>query len=232
MSKDAYWFRHDSTAGRAIKMRKMSHIYGHWGKGVYWDVIEILRDQKTYKFESDESSLQLLCDLIGCKDDSKFISWFNDCVRLELFKVEENMFFNEPLTENMKKWDSNKANGGKGGRPKKNPNHNPIETQTITQSKPYTEQKNTEEKKTEEESILDLMQTLNNLVNSQWLDGVAKRNGLKQPTIKKLFKEFGNLQLDNQKDYETEKELKSHFANWIRKKDLVTIKMNQPNPIK
>ena len=77
MSKDAYWFKHDSTAGRGIKMRKMTHIYGHWGKGIYWDVIEVLRDQKNYRFESDESSLQLLSDLIGCKDQIKFINWFS-----------------------------------------------------------------------------------------------------------------------------------------------------------
>ena len=48
--KDSYWFKHDSTAGRGLKMRKMAHIYSHWGKGIYWDVVEILRDQDCYRF--------------------------------------------------------------------------------------------------------------------------------------------------------------------------------------
>ena len=141
IKKDSYWFRHDSTAGRALKMRKMAHIYGHWGKGIYWDVCEILRDNENYSFESDESSLQMLSDLIGCKDDNKFISWYNDCIKYELLKEEDNYFFSPALSESMKKWDSSKANGSKGGRPKKtesitqikpkdNPNDNPTETIT------------------------------------------------------------------------------------------------------
>jgi hypothetical protein len=117
MAKDSYWFRHDSTAGRGLRMRKMAHIYGHWGKGVYWDVIEILRDQSNYSFNSDDSSLQLLSDLIGCKDDVKFISWFRDCIRLDLFKMESENFYSEVLCENMERWEKSKDDGSKGGNP-------------------------------------------------------------------------------------------------------------------
>lgn len=117
--KDSYWFRHDSTAGRALKMRKMAHIYGHWGKGIYWDVCEILRDQENYSFESDESSLQMLADLIGCKDDNKFISWFKDCLKYGLLEDENGYFFSPALTKNMENWETKKSNGSKGGRPTK-----------------------------------------------------------------------------------------------------------------
>ena len=113
MAKDSYWFKHDSTAGRGLRMRKMAHIYGHWGKGIYWDVIEILRDQSNYCFDADDSSLQMLCDLIGCKDEAKFLNWFKDCTRFELFKTQENKFFSEVLCENMQKWETKKVNGGK-----------------------------------------------------------------------------------------------------------------------
>ena len=84
--KDSFWFRHDCTAGRALKMRKMAFVYGHWGKGIYWDVIEILRDQEKYRYSSDEFDLRMLCDLIGCKDESKFLNWFNDCLKFELLE--------------------------------------------------------------------------------------------------------------------------------------------------
>lgn len=132
MAKDAYWFKHDSTAGRGLRMRKMAHIYSHWGKGVYWDVIEILRDQSNYCFDSDDSSLQMLADLIGCKDESKFLSWFRDCIKFELFIIQENKFFSEVLCVNMEIWESKKGNGSKGGRPKKTESI----TETITESKP------------------------------------------------------------------------------------------------
>lgn len=130
--KDSYWFRHDSTAGRGLRMRKMAHIYGHWGKGIYWDVIEILRDQSNYVFDSDDSSLQMLCDLIGCKDESKFLNWFNDCVKFELFIVANGKFFSEVLCKNMANWENKKYNGSKGGRPLKTE----TITETITKTKP------------------------------------------------------------------------------------------------
>ena len=113
MAKDSYWFKHDSTAGRGTRMRKMAFIYGHWGKGIYWDVIEILRDQSGYKFELDDESLRLLADLIGCKDEAKFINWFNDCVRLDLLQTDENHFFSLVLLENMGVWETKKGNGSK-----------------------------------------------------------------------------------------------------------------------
>jgi len=145
MKKDAYWFKHDSTSGRGLRMRKMAHIYGHWGKGVYWDVIEILRDQSNYSFDADDSSLQMLADLIGCKDESKFITWFRDCVRLELFNLQENKFNSCVLCENMVIWENKKHNGSKGGRPKI--------TETIT--KPITKTKANRNHKIIEENRIE-----------------------------------------------------------------------------
>ena len=83
-NKDSYWFRHDSSAGRGLKLRKIAYIYGHWGKGVYWDVVEILRDSATYTHSSDEFDLKMLADLIGCKDDEKFLEWYQNCIKFNL----------------------------------------------------------------------------------------------------------------------------------------------------
>lgn len=147
--KDSYWFRHDSTAGRGLRMRKMAHIYGHWGKGIYWDVIEILRDQSNYCFNSDDTSLQMLADLIGCKDEVKFISWFRDCLRFDLFQIQDDKFFSQILCENMENWETKKGNGGKGGRPKKTetkpkPKPNRKLNETIREEN-RREEKNNEE---------------------------------------------------------------------------------------
>lgn len=133
MAKDSYWFRHDSTSGRDLKMRKIQHIYSHWGKGIYWDVMEVLREQDGYKYECDESSLQTLCDIIGCKDEIKFMNWFNDCVKELLFTKDSNYFFSKTLIDNMTKWEISKNNGSGGGRPPKpkgNLRHIPVNNQT------------------------------------------------------------------------------------------------------
>ena len=140
MEKDSYWFRHDSSAGRGLKIRKMQHIYGHWAKGIYWDVVEILRDQKNYTYPKDESSLQLLCSLIGCLDIDKFMNWFNDCIRVELLIINEDYFYCPPLSKSLHRWDYLKENGKKGGRPKNTKNdekndEKPHKTE-ITKTKP------------------------------------------------------------------------------------------------
>jgi len=150
MSKDSYWFRHDSSAGRTLRMRKMSHIYGHEGKGMYWDVVEVLRDQDGYQFNSDDSSLNLLADLIGCKDEIRFCNWFKDCLKLGLFEDDGTNFICPALTENMEMWETKKANGSKGGRPKK------TESKPKAKPKPKANQKhNRTEQNIIEQNIIE-----------------------------------------------------------------------------
>jgi len=136
MSKDSYWFRHDSTAGRGLKMRKIAHIYGHWGKGVYWDVVEMLRDTEDYEYSNEEFDLIMLADLIGCKDSDKFIHWYNDCIKFGLLEEHDGKFYSPALKSVMGVWESKKINGSKGGRPRKE----------ITEKKPNKNLKEIEKK--------------------------------------------------------------------------------------
>lgn len=112
-SKDTYWFSHDSNAGRDLKLIRIRHMYTHWGIGVFWDVIEVLREQKNYKYPCDDSNLQMLCGSIFCSDFTKFKNWFNDCVKIELFEIKDNYFYSNSLVLRMKIWESKKKNGSK-----------------------------------------------------------------------------------------------------------------------
>lgn len=135
MSKDSYWFSHDSNAGRDIKLLKIQHIHSHWGKGVFWDVIEVLREQKDYKYPIDDSSLQILCGAIYCQDFTRFKNWFTDCVKVELFEIKDDLFFSNSLIRRMKKWEKQKKNGSKPKRSrieaKAKPNRSIIEEDII-----------------------------------------------------------------------------------------------------
>lgn len=131
MAKDSYWFKHDSNAGRDFKLLRICHIYTHWGKGIYWDIVEVLREQSTYTFQSDESSLQILCGMIGCTDFPKFKSWYLDCVKLGLFVENSGYFYSETLIKRMSFWEKQKANGGKSKG-----NTKPKHTQSIPKLKP------------------------------------------------------------------------------------------------
>jgi len=107
--KDSYWFKHDSNAGRDLKLLEIGQIYTHWGKGIYWDVIEVLREQSEYKF--DKSKLQVLCGMIVCNDYIKFQNWYKDCLRIGLFIEDDKYFFSKSLMERMKYWESKKKSG-------------------------------------------------------------------------------------------------------------------------
>lgn len=148
MAKDSYWFKHDCTAGRGTRMRKMTFIYGHWGKGIYWDVIEMLREQDGYSFGCDELSLQMLADLIGCKDADKFINWYNDCIKINLLQSDGKVFFSDVLIENMRTWESKKHAGIQSATKRKQRNVN--ETSTEVPTKPQRNVKIREDKSIED----------------------------------------------------------------------------------
>ena len=228
--KDSYWFRHDSTAGRGLKMRKMAHIYSHWGKGIYWDVVEILRDQDGYKFESDESSLQLLCDLVGCKDESRFINWFNDSLKIGLFNIKDGFFFCPPLCENMIRWESSKNNGSKGGRPSKKPKKNPTNNldETIIEENSIEEDIIEDDINYETKKIIEFRDkfTKNNnfkdecLKSEYWIETIESKSKLYKGTVELFLNHFEDHLVTMDEVKKNLKEFKQHFVHWLNKQDL------------
>ena len=80
---------------------------------MYWDVIEILREEEKFSYPSDENSLQMLCDLIGYKDVNRFINWLKDAKKHELFIEKNGVFFSPSLCKRMKVFQSKVQNGSK-----------------------------------------------------------------------------------------------------------------------
>lgn len=73
MSKDAYYFSHDSNARYDPKILAMRAVYGMEGYGRYWCLIEILRDEDGYKLEKtkhlyDALAMQMQCDRNAAHD--------------------------------------------------------------------------------------------------------------------------------------------------------------------
>ena len=54
MSKDAYYFSHDSNARNDQRIMKIRMKYGIEGYGIYFGIIEILREQTDYKLTMDD----------------------------------------------------------------------------------------------------------------------------------------------------------------------------------
>lgn len=53
MSKEAYYFSHDANARNDEKIIKLRFKHGWEGYGIYWGLIERLRESPTYKLKTD-----------------------------------------------------------------------------------------------------------------------------------------------------------------------------------
>lgn len=111
--KDAYWFKHDSNASRDCKLSELRAIYGYEGLGVFWAVIEVLREQNSYKW--DEKKTEILAKILMV-DSVRFSNIITDCKRLGLLEIKNNYLFSNRLCKDMKVWESKKGNRTKRER--------------------------------------------------------------------------------------------------------------------
>lgn len=104
MSKDAYYFTHDSNAKDDPKCALLIDQLGMEGYGIYWMLIEVLRDQPDYKYP-----LALLPSLARKYNTTP--QKIEAVVRgYQLFAVEGGVvFMSETLVKRMCAWEENKT---------------------------------------------------------------------------------------------------------------------------
>jgi len=91
MKKDAYYFPHFSNARNDSKLMRIRRIFGIEGYGIYFMLLEILRDQQNFKYPL-EGVEDLAFDWHIGKE--KILSIIND---FGLFIIDENEFFSPKL---------------------------------------------------------------------------------------------------------------------------------------
>jgi hypothetical protein len=152
--KDAYYFSHDSSASRDIKMLKIKYIYGWEGIGLFWGIIETLRETTDFKFESNKDSIDLLASILQV-DAIKLQNFINDAIKVGLFVESDGYFYSNSLNDRMDEMNKKRlngiVNGKKGGRPtkeepKNNLNHNLNHNLNESKTKPLKESKVKESK--------------------------------------------------------------------------------------
>lgn len=124
-NKDAYYFSHDANALTDPKILAMRCDYGMEGYGLYWAIIEMLRNEEKYKLDYDKNTFRAIKSLTNTTINIE--KYMNDCIEdYQLFKLENNKFFSNSLLKRMEEYDHKKAisreNGRKGGAPKGNQN--------------------------------------------------------------------------------------------------------------
>lgn len=129
MTKDAYFFSHDSNARYDPDICDMRTIYGSEGYGWYWMLVELMREQSDYMLplcKCNAYAMQMQCDKNAAE---KFI---NDCInQFNLFQTDGENFWSDSLLRRMKRKDekSEKARQAATSRWGSERNANAMQTQ-------------------------------------------------------------------------------------------------------
>lgn len=106
MSKEAYYFSHDANARNDPKILAMKSEFGISGYGVYWTIVEMLREEEDYKLPMKDYIFNAIAMQVQCKsyakDDAKRFVLFciNEC---ELFDTDDTHFWSNSLMKRMEK---------------------------------------------------------------------------------------------------------------------------------
>ncbi len=125
--KDAYYFPHDANACDDDKILQLRSKYGWEGYGLYWAIIEKLRNCKEYKMNS-----QAIAGLSQSLNYPKeqFEMFFDYCFEIKLLSQENGYFFSDSLCRRMEHIDEIRERlsdaGKKGAEIRWGSHSNPI----------------------------------------------------------------------------------------------------------
>jgi len=109
----AYYFPHDVNARNDEKILQIRVKYDWWGVGVYWAIIEHLRDASSYKLKREfVSGLSLDLNI----DETKLNDFIEYCIKIQLFKVNDKFLWSQSLTNRMKLIDNTRERLKEAGR--------------------------------------------------------------------------------------------------------------------
>lgn len=121
MGKDAYYFSHDANAHTDPKILKLRMALGWEGYGIYWAIIENLRNQETYSICESEFMFLTLSLAV---DEAKLKQMLSKCLEIKLLEISEGKVFSPSLLRRMEKADAirdkRREAGAKGGKAKAN----------------------------------------------------------------------------------------------------------------
>ena len=218
--KKAFYFSHDSNAKQDPKIIKLRFKHGWEGYGLFWALVELLRDQDEYKMQTDYDSIAF-----ALQTHSETIkSIIND---FDLFVIDsEGCFYSDSLLERMKFMEnkSKKASDSAKARwdkEKKDANVMRTHSERNANVMQIKEKKINDNKVDEKDKVEEHNQVLQRLLNNRvWMESLAMSWKKEILEIQKHFNTF-RLECISKEDYKTnEKDAKTHFVNWVKYKPI------------
>lgn len=117
MSKDAYYFRHDSNASQDPKMIQLISVYDYRGYGWFWRIVELMREQSDYCLSLQGKYVyEAFGRLLNvCSTDVE--QFINDCINeFQLFSSDGEKFWSKRLLDDMGVYESKRDKARKAGQ--------------------------------------------------------------------------------------------------------------------
>jgi len=222
--KEAFYFSHDSNSRHDPKIIKLRMKLGWQGYGIFWALIELLRDQKEYCMRLDYESIAY-----ALQTDSEIVkSIIND---FDLFELSDEFFYSKSLLERMKIKDerSEKARESANKRWNKGNNANAMRT--------HSEPNAIKEKKVKEIKINDQILNIDShneifrklWISDQWIESLCIKWNCESNELKQHLNEFRQECIVKDQLKVDDKDAKSHFVNWVKKGN--PVKTEKPKTI-
>lgn len=167
--KDVYYFSHDCNARNDEKILALRSVYGLEGYAVYFMLIEILREQPTYRLPITKYIYNTLAMQMQCEAD-KIESIVHDCCNefvnesSALLKISDGFLYSESLLRRMEKVDSTSKSRQEAAFIRWNKQEQCTSNANAEQEQCYKkkqdESKKDEKKKKENKTITDFFESV------------------------------------------------------------------------
>lgn len=199
MAKETYYFSHDSNALTDTKILNMRADYGLEGYGLYWAIIEMMRNEDEYKLDLNKNTYRAIKTLTNTTIDiEKFIK---DCIEdYELFKQEDERFYSNSLLKRMEQKDRKSVIAREKAEKRWSSNAKVMQQQCSSNANKVKENKEKENKenknKTNEnkENRKRIVEVYNRYCTN--LPQVQKITDKREKAIDKFLKEFSIEQFE------------------------------------
>lgn len=184
---------------------------GWEGYGMFWGVIELLRNESTHKMQKHYSSIAFALQT----HEDKIKMLIND---FDLFCQDDDLFWSESLLKRMelKEIKSDKMRNAANKRWNKDDDAKAMQMHSTSNAEAMQlKERKGKESKLDEESHNEIFRQL--WSSSIWLEGIAIKNKVTKEQVQNHLNEFrqeqlliGNFKID-------EKDAKEHFIRWIKR---------------
>jgi hypothetical protein len=224
MKKEAYYFSHDANAKDDPKILKLRMEMGWEGYGLFWGLIELLRNESEYRMQKHYQSIAFALHT----QEDKIKSIVND---FELFARDEQYFWSESLLKRMelKEERSEKMRNAANKRWNKDNDAKAMHKHSLSNAEAMQlKEKKGKETKVNEESHNEIFRTL--WKSSIWIEGIAMKNKATIEQVQKHLNEF-RLECILKDEFKVnEKDAKEHFINWIKRNNPIPVQETPKYP--